>query len=100
MRELRRHSAEKEPTVWIGRNGVTKALLSQISRQLEANEMIKVKVHKTSLEQTEIHEIADKIADETRCRIIDVRGRTFTIYRPRKPGQVRPSATQQRSAVA
>ena len=88
MKELKRQSAEQEPTVWVGRNGVTNALLGQISTQLKAREMIKVKVHKTSLEQTELKHIADKIADETRSKIVDVRGRTFTVYKSRKPGQV------------
>lgn len=86
MKQLKRQSAEREPTVWVGRNGVTKPLLGQISTQLKAKEMIKVKVHKTSLEQTELKQIADKIADETRSKIVDVRGRTFTVYKSRKSG--------------
>ncbi len=95
MKELKSQSAEQQPTVWVGRNGLTKALLSQISTQLKIKEMIKVKVHKTSLEQTELQEIADKIADETRSEIVDVRGRTFTIYKSRKPRRVQPKTDQQ-----
>jgi len=89
-RELKRRSVESEPTVWVGKNGVTKALLGQIGRQLEANEMIKVKVHQTSLEGTEVSVIAAKIAGETRSKIVDVRGRTFTIYKQRKTRQIQP----------
>jgi RNA-binding protein len=95
MNELKRWSAEKEPTVWIGKSGVTNALLGQIKRQLDANEMIKVKVHKTSLEDTEVAELADKIAEATTSEIVDVRGRTFTLYKPKKTRKAEPKRTKQ-----
>ena len=84
MRELKQRSAEKEPTVWIGKSGVTHALLGQIDRQLDANEIVKVKVHKTSPEDADIAELAHRMAEETTSTIVDVRGRTFTIYRQKK----------------
>jgi RNA-binding protein len=87
IKELKRRSVESEPTVWVGKNGVTEALLGQIRRQLEANEMIKVKVQQAPLQDAEVAEIADKIADKTRSEIVDVRGRTFTIYKQRKTGK-------------
>ena len=93
IKELKRRSAESEPTVWIGKNGVTNALLKQISGQLEANEMVKVKVHRTSLKDEEIVELADKIADETASKVVDVRGRTFTLYKQRKTRQARQRVT-------
>jgi len=93
IEELKRRSVEKKPTVWIGKSGVTNALLGQISRQLDANEIIKVKVHKTSLRDTEVDELADKITEETTCKIVDVRGRTFTLYKPKKARKVGPKPT-------
>ena len=91
MKELKRRSVEKETTVWIGKGGVTNALLSQIKRQLDANEMVKVKVHKISPENAEVSMIADKIAEGTTSEIVDVRGRTFTIYRQRTTLRTPPS---------
>jgi RNA-binding protein len=84
IRELKQQSAEKEPTVWIGKSGVTDALVGQVDRQLDSNEVVKVKVHKTSPEEAEIAELAEKIAEETASEIVDVRGRTFTVYRQKK----------------
>jgi putative YhbY family RNA-binding protein len=98
MKELKRRSAEQHPTVWVGRNGLTKAILGQISAQLKAKEIIKVKVHKTSLERTELQEIVDKTADETQSQILDVRGRTFTVYKPKKPGRAQTKVEQRESA--
>jgi len=93
MRELKLRSVEKEPTVWIGKSGVTGALLGQIDRQLDANEMIKVKVHKTSSEDAEVAELAEKIAKGTTSELVDVRGRTFTIYRQKKARKAAPKPT-------
>ena len=81
---------EKDPTVWIGKSGVTDALLGQIDRQLDANEIVKVKVHKTSPENAEVAELANKIAEKTTSDIVDVRGRTFTIYRQKKARKAAP----------
>ena len=58
--------------------------MGQIDRQLDANEIVKVKVHKTSPENAEVAELANKIAERTTSEIVDVRGRTFTIYREKK----------------
>lgn len=91
MKELKRRSSEKETTVWIGKGGVTNALLSQIKRQLDTSEMVKVKVHKTSPENAEVSTIADKIAEGTTSEIVDVRGRAFTIYRQMKTLRTCPS---------
>ena len=93
MRELTQRSVEKEPTVWIGKSGVTDAVMGQIDRQLDANEMIKVKVHKTSPD-AEVAELAGKIAEETTSEIVDVRGRTFTIYRQKKARKAAPKLTK------
>jgi RNA-binding protein len=94
MKELKSRSVEKKPTVWIGKSGVTDALLGQIRRQLDANEIVKVKVHKTSLEETEVAQLADKIAEGTTSDIVDVRGRTFTIYKRKKMRKTGPKPTR------
>jgi RNA-binding protein YhbY len=49
--------------------------------------MIKIKAQKASLAGASVAEMADRIANETSSEIVDIRGRTFTIYRERKPGQ-------------
>jgi RNA-binding protein YhbY len=49
-----------------------------------------VKVHKTSPENAEVAELANKIAEKTTSEIVDVRGRTFTIYRQKKARKAAP----------
>ena len=93
MKELKSRSVEKKPTVWIGKGGVTDALLGQIRRQLDANEMVKVRVHRTSLEGTEVAKLAGKIAEGTASEVVDVRGRTFTIYKRKTIRKIGPKRT-------
>jgi RNA-binding protein len=100
MKELKQQSAEKEPTVWIGKSGVTDALLGQINRQLDANEIVKVKVHKTSPEDSDVAELAYRIAEEMTSEIVDVRGRTFTIYRQKKKVRDKAPRPPRRAASA
>jgi len=75
-------------------------LLAQIDRQLDASELVKVKVHKTSPEDAEVSEIAVKIAEGTTSEIVDVRGRTFTIYRQRKAHETGPANLMYRWRLA
>jgi len=87
LRALKRQSASKEPTVWVGKNGVTQDLLGQVSRQLDTREIVKVKAQKTSLEDSDVTGIAHEIAGATGSEIVDIRGRTFTVYKQKKKGQ-------------
>lgn len=92
LRVLKRESVAKEPTVWIGKNGITRDLLGQVSKQLEKREIVKVKAQKTSLEHSDVTVVADQIAGATGAGIVDIRGRTFTIYKQRIREQRRTRA--------
>jgi RNA-binding protein len=76
-------SAEK-PTIWIGKKGMIPQTMNEVSRQLDQNEIVKVKVLKTALKDEEAKNVAAKIAQETDSSLIDVRGHTFVLYKPRK----------------
>ena len=76
-------SAEK-PTIWIGKEGASSKILNEISRQLEKREMVKVKVLKSALKEEKTVTIASKIAEQTGSSLVDVRGHTIVLYKPRK----------------
>jgi RNA-binding protein len=73
-------SGEK-PTIWVGKSGASKELLKEIEKQLEKNEMVKVKVLKSALEGNKAKEIASKVAEETGASLVEVRGHTFMLYK-------------------
>jgi len=83
LRIKREMSAEK-PTIWIGKKGVAPQTMDEISRQLDQNEIVKVKLLKTALKDEEAKNVAAKIAQETASSLVDVRGHTFVLYKPRK----------------
>ena len=67
-----------KPTVWIGKQGCTDQILSEIITQLKTRKAIKVKW----LQHTEIS--PEEIAKSTGARLLQVRGRTLVLEERRK----------------
>ena len=76
-------SAEK-PTVHIGKEGITAQLIAEIAKQLDAREIIKVKILKTILQEKETKTLAAQIANHTESELVDVRGHTFLLFKHKK----------------
>lgn len=68
-------------TIWIGKKGIDEGLIDQVNKQLKTKKLIKLKVQKPFLQEHSINEIAKIVAEKTGSRIIDIRGRTFTLYK-------------------
>jgi len=83
-RRIKSELSSEKPTVWIGKDGTSQQILAEISRQLEKGEMAKIKILKTALEEEETKNIASKIAEKTGSTLIDIRGHTIILYKPRK----------------
>jgi len=74
----------EKPTVWVGKAGVSEGLLEEVSRQLDARRAVKVKVQRSALAERKVAEVAAEVAERTGAELIEVRGRTFVLYRPRR----------------
>ena len=83
-RRIREEFNTEKPTVWIGKEGATAQIINEINSQLKKREMIKAKILKTALKEEKAKDIATKIATETESTLIEVRGHTFMLYKPRK----------------
>lgn len=83
-RRIKNELSAEKPTIWIGKEGTSPQIFNEISRQLEKREMVKVKVLKSALKEEETKKIASKIAQQTESTLIDVRGHTIILYKPRK----------------
>ena len=64
--------------VQIGHEGVSDAVVKQTLTQLEAHELIKVKVG-----EGDRHEAATALAEKTQAQLAQVLGRTFLLYKQR-----------------
>jgi RNA-binding protein len=88
-RRIKQELSPEKPTVWIGKEGATTQLISEINNQLKKREMIKAKILKTALREEKARDIATKIATQTESTLIEVRGHTFMLYKPKKRKQAK-----------
>jgi len=77
---LRGMANTMEPVFQIGKGGLSEELLNQLDLVLEARELIKVRVLKSCEEEP--GELADEIAEELDCDVVQKIGRIFLLYRP------------------
>ncbi len=82
-RYVMRQLGDANPTVWIGKSGASAELLKEIEKQLEKNKMVKAKILKSALSDNEAKEVAETIAQQTIATLVEVRGHTFILYKPR-----------------
>ena len=81
-RHLRALGHHLDPVVQVGQDGISDAVIGQADAQLDAHELIKVKIGESSPHDR--HEAADMLAARTQAQVAQVLGRTVLLYRPRK----------------
>ena len=69
-------------TINIGKAGVNDNVIEEIKRQLEANEIVKLKFAKNIARDKDKY--IDEIVSKTKAKLIDVRGHVAVIYK-KKP---------------
>jgi len=81
-RRLRALGHHLDPVLQVGQDGVSNAVVGQADAQLDAHELIKVKIGESSPQDR--HEAADMLAARTQAQVAQVLGRTVLLYRQRK----------------
>lgn len=79
----RKMSAEK-PTIWVGRNGVTDQLVKEVLKQLDKNDIVKMKILKSAVKSENAENVIHRLVQKTDSTLIDQRGHILVLYRPRK----------------
>jgi RNA-binding protein len=90
-RFLRALGQRLAPVLHVGHDGVTDAVVRQAETELEAHELIKVRVGDNAPQSR--HDVADALAARTKAHLAQVLGRTALLYRRRRdePTIVLPS---------
>ncbi|WP_394822743.1 YhbY family RNA-binding protein [Pendulispora albinea] len=90
LRHLRALGHDLKPTVMLGKEGLTEALVGAANAALLTHELIKVKI--LSEAPVDRHEAARQLAGDTKSVLAQVLGRTVLLYRrhPKKPKIVLP----------
>lgn len=83
-RHIKYKLKDENPTIWIGKEGLTPQLSNEIEKQLEKKKMLKIRILKSALEHETAQAIAAKAAEQTGAALVEVRGHVFLIYRRRK----------------
>src|SRR5512138_685419 len=84
-RTLRGAGHHLSPVVQVGKEGITEAVIRQLSEALDVHELVKVKVGTESPEDR--FEVAERFGREAGGQVAQVLGRTVLVYRrhPERP---------------
>jgi RNA-binding protein len=72
-------ASQLQPTVRVGRSGLTTAVIEEIKGQLRKRMAVKVKLLATSREITK--QMSKELAERCAAELVDVRGNTVTLWR-------------------
>lgn len=87
-RHVRHVLKDENPTIWVGKEGLTSQLISEIEKQLQQNKMVKVRILPAALqEENTAQAIAAKAAEQTSAALVEVRGHVFILFRKRKAAE-------------
>ena len=71
-----------DPTVYIGKAGVTETVIKEIDQCLEARELVKIKLQEGA--ELDAKTVANELAPGLRAEFVQAIGRKFTLYRESK----------------
>jgi len=83
LKRLKELVQQRRADVIIGKNGLSEGVIREIDRHLEDKEVVKVKALRSAIKATGLDrkQLAAKVAALLNARLLDVRGRTFVLYR-------------------
>ena len=79
---LKKMAHELDPTVYIGKSGLTEHIKKEMLTGFEARELVKVKIQEGCT--LEPKEVANQLADELDAEFVQAIGRKFVLYRESK----------------
>lgn len=87
-RHVRHVLKDENPTIWVGKDGLTSQLIGEMQKQLEKTKMIKVRILPAALTgENTAQTIAAKAAEQTGAALVEVRGHVFILFRKRKTAE-------------
>jgi putative YhbY family RNA-binding protein len=79
---------DENPTIWVGKDGLTSQLISEVEKQLQQSKMVKVRILPAALQgENTAQAISAKAAEQTNAALVEVRGHVFILFRKRKAAE-------------
>ncbi len=79
---LKKLAHDLEPTVFLGKAGLTENIKKELETGFESRELVKVKIQEGC--DLKAKEIANELAQELNAEFVQAIGRKFTLYRESK----------------
>jgi RNA-binding protein len=84
-RHVKHMLKDENPTIWVGKEGLTPQLAGEVEKQLQRTKMVKIKIQQSALNEVNTAQsIAAKTAEQTNSALVEVRGHVFILFRKRK----------------
>jgi RNA-binding protein len=83
---------DENPTIWVGKEGLTPQCAAEIEKQLQQSKMVKVRILPAAMQgENTAQTIAAKAAEQTGAALVEVRGHVFILFRKRKAEEPQPT---------
>jgi RNA-binding protein len=79
--ELKKKSSLLSPVVRIGKSGISDSVIAEVDKQLKLHELIKIKLLRSCLEETDRTSFASELAAKTGSMLVLVQGNVVTLFR-------------------
>ncbi len=79
LKEKKRAASKLQPTVRIGRSGLTGAVVDEVRAQLKKKELVKIKI--LGAGRIEVKAIASELAERCSAELVDTRGNTVVLWK-------------------
>jgi RNA-binding protein len=74
-------SREFQPSVRVGKSGITDTLIEEIDAQLAKKDLVKIKINRGLFDRTNIKEVWTHLAENTNSTIVSSRGNVCVLWR-------------------
>ena len=74
-------SRDFQPSVRIGKSGITERLIQEIDEQLSRKELVKIKINRGLFQRDQIKQVWQHLSTETNSNIVISRGNVCVLWR-------------------
>ena len=75
------NSRDFQPSVRIGKSGITDSLVQEIDEQLSRKELVKIKINRGLFQRDQIKQVWEHLSKETNSNIVISRGNVCVLWR-------------------
>ena len=75
------NSRDFQPSVRVGKSGITESLIQEIDEQLSKKKVVKIKINRGLFQRDQIKQVWQHLSSETNSNIVTSRGNVCVLWR-------------------